>query len=80
MSGPHTNSRTVISLPPSRSSEAGMSAICGVLRSGRLALASRRESSTTTPLTATSTALLKRGRNTDQPEAASPLRKMKTPV
>ncbi|MEY9524121.1 hypothetical protein ABIF70_005262 [Bradyrhizobium japonicum] len=55
-----------------------MSAICGVLRSGRLALASRRESSTTTPLTATSTALLKRGRNTHHP--ASPFLKVKVPV
>ena len=38
----------------------------GVLRSGRLAAGSRRLSRITTPLTVTSTPLVKRGRNTDQ--------------
>ncbi len=39
---------------------------------GRLAAGSRRLSRITTPLTVTSTPLVKRGRNTDQARAASP--------
>ena len=48
-----------------------MSAISGVLRSGRLAAGSRRELSTMTPLTDTSTPLVKRGKNTDHARPAS---------
>ena len=66
MIGPQTNSRIEMVLAPSRSSDAGITAISGVLRSGRLAAGSRRLSRITTPLTATSTPLVKRGRNTDQ--------------
>ena len=66
MIGPQMNKRMEMVLAPSRSSDAGITAISGVLRSGRLAAGSRRLSRITTPLTATSTPLVKRGRNTDQ--------------
>src|SRR3954453_14590516 len=66
MIGPQTNSRIARLLAPSRSSEDGITAIAGVLRSGRLAAGSRRLSRITTSLTVTSTPLVKRGRNTDQ--------------
>ena len=64
--GPQMNSRIAIALSPSRSTDAGITAIAGVLRSGRLAAGSRRLSRITTLLTVTSTPLVKRGRNTDQ--------------
>ncbi len=74
------NNLIATSLVPSCSTDAGMTAICGVLRSGRLATGSRRLSRITTPLTVTSTPLVKRGRNTDQACAASPAGRTNRPV
>ena len=78
--GPQMNSRIAIALSPSRSTDAGITAIAGVLRSGRLAAGSRRLSRITTSLTVTSTPLVKRGRNTDQARAASPAGRTNCPA
>ena len=80
MIGPQMNSRIAIALSPSRSTDAGITAIAGVLRSGRLAAGSRRLSRITTSLTVTSTPLVKRGRNTDQARAASPAGRTNCPL
>ena len=80
MIGPQMNNRIEMVLAPSRSTDAGITAITGVLRSGRLAAGSRRLSRTTTSLTATSTPLVKRGRNTDQARLASSAGRLNCPV
>src|SRR5258705_2404347 len=70
--GPQMNNRIAIALSPSRSTDAGITAIAGVLRSGRLAARTRRLSRITTLLTVILTTVGERGRNTDQARAASP--------